>query len=179
MLWVQLVWTTGISESSIAYTGVIPTWKFTCELWHGRWKLAIHVLCELPLNDCWWGENRGLATLGTHMKSSSFIYINRYNMLSRQHNKTVACISLQHGCYLGSKQAILSLTSIPLYPFAHAERGNEPGDKGYPINTMKLLTDGFHGAWLQFWRVRARVCTQCIKIQARKPYIYHSSAEKK
>ena len=106
MLWVQLVWTTGISESSIAYTGVIPTWKFTCELWQGRWKLAIHVLCELPQNDCWWGENRGLATLGTHMKSSSFIYINMYDMLPRQHNKTVACISLKHRCYLGSKQAV-------------------------------------------------------------------------
>ena len=99
-------------------------------------------------------------------------------MLPRQHNKTVACISLQHGCYLGSKQAILSLTSIPLYPLAHAERGNEPGDKGYPIHTMKLLTDGFHGVWLQFWRVRAWVCSQCSKIQARKPYIYHSSAKK-
>ena len=58
------------------------------------------------LNDCWWGENRGLATLGTHMKSSSFIYINMYDMLPRQHNKTVACISLQHRCYLGSKQAV-------------------------------------------------------------------------
>lgn len=113
------------------------------------------------------------------MKSSSFIYINMYNTLPRQHNKTVACISLQHGCYLGSKQATLSLTSIPLYPLAHAERGNEPRDKGYPIHTMKLLTDGFHGAWVQFWRVRAWVCSQCSKIQARKPYIYHSSAEKK
>lgn len=148
MLWVQLVWTTGISESSIAYTGVIPTWKFTCELWHGRWKLAIHVLCELPLNDCWWGENRGLTTLGTHMKSSSFIYINMYNMLPRQHNKNVACISLQHGCYLGSKQAVPIPHIHTLVPTC--SRRKSLGTKATPSTQWNYLQMVFMGRGFSF-----------------------------
>ena len=70
-------------------------------------------------------------TFAEHMKGSSFIYINMYIMLPRQHNKNVACH--QHRCYLGKQGTPIS----PIHSLItdRTERGNESGTRlSHPYN---------------------------------------------